>query len=75
VAHATSEADVIAQLPDTTTVTDSEGGVHQVALNWSVPGYDRLTPGVYTAEGEAAREALLDQLNHPQSEAFLDARS
>ncbi|MDR2564556.1 MAG: serine hydrolase, partial [Bifidobacteriaceae bacterium] len=30
VAHATSEADVIAQLPDTTTVTDSEGGVHQV---------------------------------------------
>jgi hypothetical protein len=51
VAHATSEADVIAQLPDTTTVTDSEGGVHQVALNWSVPGYDRLTPGAYTAEG------------------------
>ncbi|WP_350258404.1 exo-alpha-sialidase [Scrofimicrobium sp. R131] len=45
---------VLAQLPATTTVTDTEGTSYQVELTWEVTGYDANVPGTYRATGSFA---------------------
>jgi CubicO group peptidase (beta-lactamase class C family) len=49
VATGAAEADALAALPASTTVEDSLGVEHTVALNWSVLGYDPTAEGDYPA--------------------------
>ncbi|MPV50811.1 LPXTG cell wall anchor domain-containing protein [Pseudactinotalea sp. HY160] len=49
VAYGTSEADALAALPATTTVTDSDGGTHTVDLTWTIADYDGHRAGDHAA--------------------------
>lgn len=49
--YGTDENDVLAKLLKTTTITDSNGKDHRVALNWRLDDYDPNKPGKYTAIG------------------------
>ena len=52
VKYGTVLEDAVKGLATTTTVKDSEGGTHSVSITgWTIEGYDRLTPGSYTAKG------------------------
>jgi len=52
VKYGTVLEDAVKGLATTTTVKDSEGGTHSVSITgWTIEGYDRLTPGTYTAKG------------------------
>jgi hypothetical protein len=51
VEYGTLEADAIAALAPTTTVTDSNSDTYTVALSWTIAGYDGDLAGAYTATG------------------------
>ncbi|KAB3530006.1 hypothetical protein [Alkaliphilus serpentinus] len=51
VEEGTTEAEVIDLLALTTTITDSEGQVHTVSLQWSIEDYNANEAGDYTAIG------------------------
>jgi hypothetical protein len=47
----TTEVDVIAALPATTTIEDIPGEIYTVDLAWTIDAYDQITPGDYNATG------------------------
>ena len=51
VANGTTEADAIAQLPDTVTITGGTGDTEIVDVTWTIEGYDSTTAGTYPATG------------------------
>lgn len=51
VAYGTLQNIAISQLAQTITISDTDGGTHSVALNWSVAGYNANVPAVYVATG------------------------
>lgn len=58
VANGTLEVDALAELPLTVTITDADGATHEVAVSWSIDGYDPAG-GVFTARGALQRPAWL----------------
>lgn len=51
VEYGTLEADAIAGLAPTTTITDSNNDTHVVTLSWTIADYDGEVAGPYTATG------------------------
>ncbi|MPV48487.1 hypothetical protein GCG21_00370 [Pseudactinotalea sp. HY160] len=49
--YGTSESDAGAALPAATTITDSDGTDHDVALTWDISDYDGTVAADYTATG------------------------
>lgn len=47
----TPEEEAIRLLPNTTTIRDSEGGIHTVELSWTIDNYNGNIEGEYTAIG------------------------
>ncbi len=47
--YGTSELEAIANLAETTIITDSEENTHIVNLNWTIEGYDAYKSGEYAA--------------------------
>ncbi|QOR72836.1 penicillin binding protein PBP4B [Ruania alkalisoli] len=47
----TAEADALAGLAPSTTLTDSDGGTHEVPVTWTLEGYSPQTPGTVAASG------------------------
>ncbi|MFN3554927.1 MAG: phosphodiester glycosidase family protein [Bacteroidales bacterium] len=58
-------AQALALLSPHTTITDSSGETHTVALTWSAPGYDGNVPGVYTAKATFTLPQGVVQSNPP----------
>ncbi|WP_027085808.1 S-layer homology domain-containing protein [Cohnella panacarvi] len=63
--YGTSEADAVAALTNTTTITDKAGMTHTVNLDWIIDGYDSAQVGVYTATGTFILPSGVTQTNPP----------
>ncbi len=61
VPYGTSEMDAITRLPGTTNISDNISITHPVNLNWTITGYDRNTPGTYSATGTFSLPAGVEQ--------------
>ena len=72
VAYGTAEADAIAALAGTTTITDSNNVTHTVNLSWSIASYDGNTADNYTATGTFTLPAGVDQ-SDPETELKVTA--
>ncbi|MFB9279756.1 S-layer homology domain-containing protein [Cohnella cellulosilytica] len=59
----TSEADAIAALASTTTITDKAGATHTVNLIWTIDGYDGAQADIYTATGTFTLPGGVSQAN------------
>ncbi len=59
----TSEADAIAALATTTTMTDQAGTAHTVNLDWTMDGYNAAQAGSYTAIGTFVLPGGVSQAN------------
>ncbi|WP_308797986.1 penicillin binding protein PBP4B [Agromyces silvae] len=57
--HGTAEAEALATLPATVTITDEADVSHEVAVSWSLDGYDGALSDAYAARGELQRPAWL----------------
>jgi hypothetical protein len=65
VEHGTSEADAIAALAATTTITDSDQVSHTVTLNWTIENYDAEMAGDYDATATFDLPDGVDQSDPP----------
>jgi predicted RecA/RadA family phage recombinase len=65
VEHGTAEADALAGLASTTTITDSRSDTHTVELNWTIASYDGSTAGEYTATGAFELPSGVEQSDPP----------
>lgn len=61
VAFGTPESTVLSELQPSTTILDSFGNSHLVALTWSIAGYNPALEGNYTATGTFVLPALVAQ--------------
>jgi len=61
----TAEEDAKAVLAAETTIEDSEGETHTVALSWSIDSYDGATAGNYTATGTFELPEGVEQSDPP----------
>jgi hypothetical protein len=65
VEYGTLEADAIAALAPTTTVTDSNSDTYTVALSWTIAGYNGDVAGAYTATGTFEMPEGVEQPDPP----------
>ncbi len=65
VAFGTSKATALGELQPSTTITDTFGNSHLVALNWAIAGYESFTAGNFQATGTFALPASVHQSTPP----------
>ncbi len=65
VAYGASLAEVIAALPETTTITDSNGDIHLVNITWDLSNYNAYQTGAYLTEGTFLLPSEVQQAEPP----------